>query len=67
MYTLLKASGIKNALSAELPGFLIALVMAQIFYKWGSFSLELAGFLGTWWLATFLTVHVFRILRRSVR
>jgi hypothetical protein len=67
MYTLLKASGIKNALSAELPGFLVALAIAQIFYKWGSFSLELVGFLGTWWLATFVKAQALHILRRSAK
>ena len=54
MYTLLKAQGIKSALTAELPGFVVALVIAQVFFKWGSFSLELVGFLATWWVASFL-------------
>ena len=58
MYTLLKAQGIKSALTAELPGFVVALAIAQIFFKWGSFSLELVGFLGTWWVASFLADEI---------
>jgi hypothetical protein len=65
MYTLLKTSGVGNALSAELPGFLIALLLAQLFYKWGNFSLELVGFLCTWWVVTFIKEYVFRTVRRS--
>jgi hypothetical protein len=65
MYTLLRASGVANALSAELPGFLIALVLAQLFFKWGSFALELIGFLCTWWVATFIKERVFGALRGS--
>ena len=66
MYTLLKASGIKSALAAELPGFIIALVLAQLFYKFGSFGLELVAFLVTWWIATFLkTLLVASFLRTT--
>lgn len=67
MYTLLKASGIKSALAAELPGFLVAIVIAQLFYKFGSFGLELVAFLITWWLATFLKEWVVSSLVRSSR
>lgn len=54
MYTLLRTSGIKSALIAELPGFLVAFLIAHLFYKFGSFGLELVAFMGTWWLATFV-------------
>jgi len=65
MYTLLKASGIKSALAAELPGFIIALVLAQLFYKFGSFGLELVAFLVTWWIATFLKTLLVASFRRT--
>lgn len=65
MYTLLKASGIRSALANELPGFLVAIVIAQLFYKLGNFSLELVAFLCTWWVATFLKELTFGRVGRS--
>jgi hypothetical protein len=66
MYTLLKTTGVKTALSQELPGFAVALLVAQLFFKWGSFSLELIGFLVTWWVLTFLKFRVWhRLFARS--
>ena len=64
MYTLLRASGIKSALIAELPGFLVAFIVAQLFYKFGSFGLELVAFLCTWWLATLVKELLLRSLGR---
>jgi hypothetical protein len=32
----------------KLPAFAIAWVIAETFYKWHSFSLEMLGFLATW-------------------
>ena len=54
MYTLLRTSGAKSALIAELPGFLVAFLIAHLFYKFGSFGLELVAFMCTWWVATFI-------------
>lgn len=62
MYTLLRKAGVRAALSQELPGFVAALLVAQLFYKWGSFSLELIGFLATWWVLTFLKIRLCRRL-----
>ena len=65
VYTLLRASGIKSALVAELPGFLVAFIIAQLFYKFGSFGLELVAFMCTWWLATFVKELVLRGFGRA--
>ena len=54
MYTLLRASEIKSALTAELPGFLMAIGITHSLYRFGSFRLELVAFLCAWWLATFI-------------
>ena len=53
MYTLLRTAGVRSALIAEAPGFLVSLLIAHIFFKFGSFGLELVAFLVCWWLATF--------------
>jgi hypothetical protein len=65
VYTLLRASGIRSALTAELPGFLVAFIVAQLFYKFGSFGLELVAFMCTWWLATFVKELLLRGLGRA--
>lgn len=34
----------------EVPSFIISLLVAEVFYKFGSFSLELLAFLPTWYV-----------------
>lgn len=62
---MLRTSGIKSALIAELPGFLVSFLVAHLFYKFGSFGLELVAFLCTWWLATFVKELAVRSLGRT--
>lgn len=54
MYALLRQVGIGAVLRRELIPFILALVIAQLFFKWGSFGLELAGFLALWWVLGFV-------------
>jgi len=49
MYSLLTHIGLTRSLRKELVPFAIALLIAQLFFKWGSFGLELIGFLVVWW------------------
>lgn len=49
MYTLLKSKSTIQILE-EAPALLFSLVLAETFYKLGSFSLELFAFFGTWYL-----------------
>jgi len=41
--------GARQGLLSELIPFAVALIVAQTFFTWGSFSLELFGFLTLWW------------------
>ena len=45
-----------KGLAAQVPGLVIALGLAELFYKFSSFTLECAAFLATW-LAVDLVVH----------
>ena len=54
MHSLLAIVGWARASRMELAPFVIALVIAELFYKWHSFTLELVGFLATWWVLGFL-------------
>jgi hypothetical protein len=50
MFTLIKSSALPQVLTKQLPGLVISLIIAETFYKFGSFTLECVAFLGTWFL-----------------
>lgn len=54
MYSLTRNSSFPYLLKKEGPSFLSAMLIAQIFFQWGNFSLELLGFLGTWTALSYL-------------
>ncbi|HKZ03919.1 MAG TPA: hypothetical protein VJU81_00490 [Methylomirabilota bacterium] len=49
MFSYVKQVGISTALSQEAPAFLLSVVIAEVFYKFHSFTLECAAFLATWY------------------
>lgn len=51
-------------LEQEFVPFALALLIAQIWFKWGSFSLELVGFLAVWFVFGFVANALLRALRR---
>ena len=48
MFTLLRLLPWQRLVAEQLPAFAIAWLIAENFYKWKSFSLEMLGFLATW-------------------
>lgn len=48
MFTLFRIQSLKQIGTEQLPTLLIAGVIAELFYKFGSFSLECIAFLATW-------------------
>ena len=54
MYTLIKNISVKKIISNELPSLGLSLIIAESFYKFGSFILECGAFLGTWYVISFL-------------
>ena len=50
MYELIRSSSRHELITRHGPALLLAFVIAELFYKWGSFSLECLGFLGTWFV-----------------
>ena len=48
MYQLLRGRSLKAILTDALPPLALAFIIAELFFKWGSFTLECAGFLGVW-------------------
>ncbi len=59
MYTLIKNLGVKKVLIAEVPALGSSLIIAEAFYKFGSFILECTAFLATWYLISFIVNAVF--------
>lgn len=64
MYSLIKTNGIRRLLEREFLPFVLALLVAQIWFKWGSFSLELIGFIAVWFALGLLADALLRALKR---
>lgn len=50
MYSFLHSNPLRTTLMENLPTFVIAVVIAEVFYKFHSFTLECLAFLGTWYV-----------------
>jgi hypothetical protein len=50
MYTLLRSQSVGTLLVTQAPALLISFVIAEMFFKWKSFTLECLGFLATWFI-----------------
>jgi hypothetical protein len=58
MYTLIKNIPAKKLYTRELPALAASLVIAEFYFKFGSFILECGAFLGTWWLISFILTKI---------
>lgn len=50
MYTLIRLIPVKRLAFEQAPALTIAWVIAELFYKFHSFTLECAAFLATWFV-----------------
>ena len=50
MYTLIQMLPIRQLLLEQLPALGASMIIAERFYKFHSFTLECAAFLGTWYV-----------------
>jgi hypothetical protein len=50
MFTLLRTLPLRRLFGEQLPVLLLAWLIAELFYKFHSFSLETAAFLATWFV-----------------
>jgi hypothetical protein len=58
MYSLLRNSTWKEILRDEVVPLFAAGVVAEMFFKWHSFTLETLGFLGVWFVFGWLSATV---------
>jgi hypothetical protein len=54
MFSLIKTLGVEMSLRREAVPFLVAFVIASLFFKFGSFALECAAFLAVWYVLSLL-------------
>ena len=59
MYTLIRSVPLQQLLTAQAPALVISFVLAELFYKFHSFTLECLAFLATWFVidAVLTTIH----------
>ncbi len=65
MFELLRSSSLRQLLARQAPALVISLVVAEMFYKFGSFTLECLGFLATWLVLDAMFALVARALART--
>ena len=51
MHTLIKSITTRELVTEQLPALAISVVIAEMFYKFHSFTLECFAFLATWYVA----------------
>jgi hypothetical protein len=54
MYTLIRDLGLRKALLAEALWLFLSMVIAEMIYKFHSFTLECGAFLATWFVVSYL-------------
>ena len=64
MFELLRSSTLRQLLARQAPALAISLVVAELFYKFGSFTLECIGFLATWLVLDALFAQIGRVLSK---
>ena len=48
MYTLIRSLSLRQLLVQQTPALILSLLIAELFYKFHSFTLETGAFLATW-------------------
>ena len=64
MYQLLKSISNRELFQRQLPIFLASFVVAELFYKFHSFTLETLAFLATWFALDWVVGQVTRSAAR---
>jgi hypothetical protein len=66
MYTLFCSISFKRLASEQLPAIVLAWLIAEIFYKFHSFTLECLAFLATWFVFDLAIQMSLRLIRRPI-
>jgi hypothetical protein len=66
MYTLFRSVPLRELLATQAPVLLVSFVIAELFYKFHSFTLECLAFLATWFVIDVVVSGARRLLHRDV-
>lgn len=58
MYTLIRHAGLRQSLQHEAPSLGLSMIVAELFYKFHSFTLECGAFLVTWFVVSWVARRV---------
>ena len=64
MFELLRSSTLRQLLARQAPALALSLIVAELFYKFGSFTLECLGFLATWFVLDAVFAQIGRALSK---
>ena len=64
MFELLRSSTLRQLLARQAPALALSLIVAELFYKFGSFTLECLGFLATWFVLDAVFAQIGRALAK---
>ena len=67
MFELLRSSSLRQLLARQAPALAISLIVAELFYKFDSFTLECLGFLATWFVLDAMFALVARALAKPAQ
>ncbi len=64
MFELIRSTPLRQLFARQAPALAGSLLIAELFYKFGSFTLECLGFLATWFVLDAIFAGVARALKR---
>lgn len=67
MYSLYRNVDREATVSAEALPFAVSLILAEFFFQFHSFTLEMAAFLGTWFALSYLSCRATKLVSARVR
>lgn len=62
MYSLIRSISRRSLFFEQLPALIVSITIAEIFYKFHSFTLETLAFLATWFVIDALIQFVVRLV-----
>lgn len=65
MYTFIHSFPVRSFLLEQAPTIVISMVIAELFFKFQSFTLECLAFLGTWYVLDAARKYLFALIRRK--
>ena len=67
MFELIRSVPLRQLLARQAPALAGSLLIAEFFYKFGSFTLECLGFLATWFVLDAIFASIARALARPAQ